>query len=53
MDLKNKLPYFNLNEAHDATRAMHGVDLLMLVLQGTHPSSPHILKQQLIVVVSR
>jgi hypothetical protein len=52
MDLKNKSPYLNLNEAHDATQAMHGVDPSMLALQGTHLSSPHILKQQLIIVVS-
>jgi hypothetical protein len=32
---------------------MHGVDPLLLVLQGTHPSSPHFLKQQPVIVISR
>jgi len=48
---KNKSPYFDLNEAHDATQAMHGVDPSLFALQGTHPLLPHFLKQ-LIVIIS-
>jgi hypothetical protein len=48
---KNKSPYFDLNEAHDAIHEMHGVDSSLLALQGTHPSSPHFTKQQLIIVI--
>jgi hypothetical protein len=49
---KNKSPYFDLSEAHDATQTMHGMDPSLLALQGTHPLLPHFLKQQLIVVIS-
>jgi hypothetical protein len=46
------VPYFDLSEAHDAIHAMHGVDMLF-ALQGTHLSSPHFLKQRLVVAISR
>jgi hypothetical protein len=50
MDLKKNVPYFHLIEAHDAIHAMHGVDPSLLAMQGTHPSSPHFLKQQLVAI---
>jgi hypothetical protein len=47
------VPYFDLNAAHDAIHAMHGVDPSLLALQDTHSLSPHFLKQQLVVTISR
>jgi hypothetical protein len=52
MDLKKQSPYFDLSKAHDATHAMHGMDPLLLALQGTHLSLPHFLKQQPIIIIS-
>jgi hypothetical protein len=50
---KKSSPYFDLSKAHDATHAMHGVDPSLLVLQDAHSSSPHFLKQRLVVAISR
>jgi len=47
---KQRAPYFDLGEAHDAIHAMHGMDPSLLALQGTHPSSPHFLKQLVIAI---
>jgi hypothetical protein len=44
------LPFFDLNEAQDATHAMHGVDPSLLALQSTHPLSSHFLKRLVVVV---
>ncbi len=52
MDLKKSSPYFDLGKAHGATHVMHGVDPSLLVLQDTHPLSPHFLKQQPVVAIS-
>jgi hypothetical protein len=50
--LKKCLPYFDLNEAQDATHAIHGIDPLLLALQGAQSLSPNFLKQRSIVTIS-
>jgi hypothetical protein len=50
--LKKCLPYFDFNEAQDATHAIHGMDPSLLALQGAQSLSPHFLKQQSIVTIS-